>query len=140
MTRNSKFTGDLTEITVAHRLIQFGCNVAIPFGDNEKYDLVADYHGELFRLQCKTAWESNAGAIRFNTHSQTTKDGEYHETNYRGEIDAFIVRYPDEEELFWIPIRDATKLKMDLRFEAAIDHPAINWADDYRLDERLASL
>lgn len=70
--------------------------------------------------------------IRFNTHSQTTRDGEYHEQTYEGLVDAFFVRYPATEAFYWIDVTEATEPKMELRFASEIDHPAINWADDYR--------
>jgi hypothetical protein len=84
-----------------------------------------------YRVQCKTAWQNKTDTIRFNTHSQTTRDGEYDEKTYQGRVDAFAVRYPPTSTLYWIPIEDATTQKMELRFEAEIDHPAINWAGQY---------
>lgn len=44
------------------------------------------------------------------------------------------MRYPIREQLFCIPITDATTQKMELRFDASIDHPSINWAADYEFD------
>lgn len=131
MTVNSKDKGDETEAKVLQKLISCGYSVSIPFGDNDKYDLIVDAHGELYRVQCKTAWTSTKGTLRFNTHSQTTKDGDYHEDTYHGHVDAFVVRYPENGQIYWIDIDDATDQKMDLRFDAEIDHPAINWAEDY---------
>lgn len=136
---NPKQKGDKTEVTVLNRLISAGYSVSIPFGDNDKYDLVVDDGKELHRIQCKTAWRTQKGTIRFNTHSQTTREGKYHESTYHGEVDAFIVRHPEQEDLYWIPIEDATKQKMELRFESKIDHPSINWADDYIFDGRITS-
>ncbi len=72
--------------------------------------------------------------MRFNTHSQTTKEGEYHENTYHGEVDAFLVRYPENEKLYWIKIEEATEQKMELRFNAKINHPSINWAEEYEFD------
>jgi len=66
-----------------------------------------------------------------STHSQTTKDGKYHESTYHGEIDAFLVRYPKNEKVYWVDIDDATDQRMEPRFEAKIDHSSINWADEY---------
>lgn len=114
-----------------------GYDLSVPFGDNVKYDLIIDDDGVLFRVQCKTAWKTNHGTIRFNTHSQTTRDGKYHESSYVGEIDAFIVRHPEQELLYWVDIQEASEKKMDLRYDAAIDHPSINWADDYELGETI---
>jgi hypothetical protein len=128
---NSKDTGDETEAKILHRLASCGYSVSIPFGDNDKYDLVVDDGNRLYRVQCKTGWTTKNGTIRFNTHSQTTDEGDYHESTYHGKIDAFIVRYPKNEKLYWIDIDDAADKKMVLRFEAKIDHPSINWASEY---------
>lgn len=131
--KNTKDRGDETEAKIIHQLIANGYSVSLPFGDNDKYDLIVDDGEDLYRIQCKTAWENKEHTIRFNTHSQTTKNGEYYEDTYHGEIDAFIVHYPKNEKLYWIDIDNATEQKMELRFEAKIDHPSINWAQDYEL-------
>ena len=128
---NTKDRGDETEAKIIHELISKGYSVSVPFGDNDKYDLVVDDGESLHRIQCKTAWKNKQNTIRFNTHSQTTQAGEYHENTYHGEIDAFVVRYPDDGTLYWIDIGEATEQKMELRFDAKIDHPSINWAEDY---------
>ncbi len=88
-------------------------------------------------MQCKTAWQNKDRTIRFNTHSQTTKEGEYHEQTYHNQIDAFVVRYPPDETLYWIPVHEATTQKMELRFDAKINHPSINWAHEYELSEEI---
>ncbi|WP_265109688.1 group I intron-associated PD-(D/E)XK endonuclease [Halosolutus halophilus] len=131
---NPKAVGDETEAKIVATLIADGYSVSVPFGDNDKYDLVVDDGDRLYRIQCKTAWQNKAETIRFNTHSQTTRDGSYHEQTYDDVIDAFIVRDPGRDQLYWIPIDDATEQKMELRFEASIDHPSINWATDYEFD------
>ncbi len=57
--------------------------------------------------------------MRFNTHSQTTKDGAYHERTYHGAIDAFLVYYPEMETFYWI------------------DNPSINWAEAYEFGGKI---
>jgi len=137
---NSKDRGDETEAAIIHQLIADEYSVAVPFGDNDKYDLVVDSGQTLYRVQCKTAWQNKEETIRFNTHSQTTRDGEYHEDTYNGHIDAFVVRYPQTETLYWIPIAQATEQKMELRFAADIDHPSINWAEEYEFDGTIPTI
>jgi hypothetical protein len=134
---NSKQVGDETEAKVLTTLISNGFSVSVPFGDNDKYDLIVDNEGALYRIQCKTAWRTKTGTIRFNTHSQTTEDGEYRESTYDGEVDAFIVRYPQTDNLYWIDAEETPEQKMELRFSADIDHPSINWAEDYEFDGRI---
>lgn len=60
-------------------------------------------------------------------------------TNLRidGEIDAFVAWYPKENRLYWIDIEDAARKKMTLRDTAAIDHPAIDWAEEYELGDEI---
>lgn len=131
---STKQTGDGTEAAILAALIERGHSVSVPFGDNDKYDLVVEVDTSLYRIQCKTAWSNKPETIRFNTHSQTTREGEYHEQTYQGEIDAFIIRYPPDGGLYWVDIEEATEQKMELRFEGEIDHPRINWASEYRFD------
>jgi hypothetical protein len=131
---NSKETGDETEAVVLRRLIAQGYSVSVPFGDNDKYDLVVDDGERLYRIQCKTAWSNKPETIRFNTHSQTTKEGAYHEQTYDGVVDAFVVRYPSMEQLYCVDTEEAGDQKMELRFDGEIDHPRINWAETYEFD------
>jgi len=134
---NTKDKGDETEVKILEELISAGYSVSIPFGDNDKYDLVVDDGSALYRIQCKTAWENKAETIRFNTHSQTTRAGAYHENTYHGEVDAFLVRHPSSGNTYWIDIEEATEQKMELRFDAEIDHPSINWAEEYEFDGQI---
>ncbi|WP_423743200.1 group I intron-associated PD-(D/E)XK endonuclease (plasmid) [Haladaptatus sp. SPP-AMP-3] len=128
---DTKDRGDKTEAKIIREMISYGYSVSIPFGDNDKCDLTIDDMGNLYRFQCKTAWQNKEKTMRFNTHTQTTKEGNYHENTYDGEIDAFIVRYPENKRTYWIAIDEATEQKMELRFEGEIDHPSINWAEEY---------
>ena len=139
MDGNSKDRGDETEAAVLSAFAESGYTVSIPFGDNDKYDLIVDDGTKLHRVQCKTAWQNKAETIRFNTHSQTTRNGSYHEQTYEEAIDAFVVRYPETGELFWVDVAEATDQKMELRFEAAIDHPSINWASEFEFDGTIPS-
>ena len=132
--RNPKAVGDETEARALSELVACGYSVSVPFGDNDKYDLIVDDGTTLYKIQCKTGWSNKAETIRFNTHSQTTKDGNYHEHTYHGSIDAFFVYYPVNGQFYWIDIDDATDQKMELRFEAEIDHPSINWALEYEFE------
>lgn len=131
---NTKQVGDETEARVLTELVSNGFSVSVPFGDNDKYDLIVDDDGQLYRIQCKTAWQTKTGTIRFNTHSQTTRDGEYHERTYHDSVDALIVRYPRTDQLYWVDVDETPAQKMELRFTAEIDHPSINWAEDYAFD------
>ena len=52
---NTKYLGNLTELQCITRFYELGLPVSIPYGDSEKYDMILDVHGNLYRLQCKHA-------------------------------------------------------------------------------------
>lgn len=134
---NTKQIGDETEARIIAALIAEGYSVSIPFGDNDKYDLVLDTDTRLQRVQCKTGWIED-DVVRFKTASKTTTDGDVTMDEYDGEIDAFAVRCKDSGELYWVPIEDAGKKSTYLRLsEPKIDHPSVSLAEAYRFDARL---
>ena len=62
---NSKQIGNVTEVECMLAFLKLGYNVLQPYGDCERYDFVADVNGKFYKIQCKTAKESN-GTIEFN--------------------------------------------------------------------------
>ncbi|WP_436346652.1 group I intron-associated PD-(D/E)XK endonuclease [Natronorubrum sp. FCH18a] len=135
---NTKQTGDETEARIIAALIEAGYSTAIPFGDNDRYDLVLDTGDELLRVQCKTGWIED-DVIRFKTASKTTVDGVATMNDYDSTIDAFAVRCKNTDALYWVPVEDAGKKSTYLRItEPEIDHPNVKMAETYRFDERLS--
>ncbi|ELY98428.1 group I intron-associated PD-(D/E)XK endonuclease [Natrialba asiatica] len=136
---STKQTGDETEAKVMSWLIAAGYTVSVPFGDNEKYDLVLDTGAELVRVQCKTGWREEDGAVlRFKTTSKTTVDGTVTRVDYGETINAFAVRCPVTDKLYWVPVEEAGSKSTYLRLKSPkIDHPSVNLAAEYRFDEVL---
>ena len=67
-----KQKGDLAELKIAADLIERGCRLSIPFGEDCDYDLIADYEGRLHRIQVKfTASNGSRILIRCRSHSLT---------------------------------------------------------------------
>lgn len=67
-----KQKGDLAELKVATDLIDRGCRISIPYGEDCDYDLIADYHGRLHRVQVKyTRSDGRVIVIRCRSHSLT---------------------------------------------------------------------
>jgi hypothetical protein len=67
-----KRKGDLAELKVAADLIDRGCRLSIPFGEDCDYDLIADYEGRLHRVQVKyTRSDSRIVLMRCRSHSLT---------------------------------------------------------------------
>ncbi|WP_135827754.1 group I intron-associated PD-(D/E)XK endonuclease [Halorussus halobius] len=133
-TVNSKDTGDESEVAILQALISAGYSVSIPFGDNDKYDLVVD-DGESFqRVQCKTGWLEDE-CVRFKTCSKTTANGEVVRVDYEDEIEAFAVRCKDTGKVYWVPEEEAGQKNTYLRVvDPKIDHPSVNLATEYEFD------
>lgn len=134
---NTKATGDRTEARILHALLERGYSVSVPFGDNDRYDLVVDTGSTLLRVQCKTDWLEGE-CVRFKTGSQTTVDGETRVVDYADGIDAFAVRCADSGALYWVPVEEAGRKRTYLRVaDPEIEHPSVNQASEYRLDRKL---
>ena len=65
----TKTKGDIGQVKVMGDLLTKGYKVAIPLGEDWKYDLIVDKNNELLRIQCKYV-ESSSGVIkvRCETH------------------------------------------------------------------------
>ena len=53
MELDTKKKGNLTEMQCMSAFMAQGCGVSIPFGDNSKYDFIADVDGHLLKIQVK---------------------------------------------------------------------------------------
>ena len=141
MKTNTKQKGDTTEVKVLSQLIGRGYSVSIPFGDNDKYDLIVDTGRSLLRVQCKTGWIENEEKVRFKTCSKTTENGSDVTKDYDDEIDVFAVFCSETEECYWVPIEETGSKSTYLRItEAAIDHPSIRYAAEFRFERNLPPL
>lgn len=128
---NTKIVGDVTVLAVMQALVSAGYAVAVPWGDRNRYDLIAEREGQFWRIQCKTAWRAN-GCMRFNTSNKSTDGGAPIRRAYKGQIDCFLVRFPESNTLYCVPIADASATDMLLRLDPPqLNDPRIKWARDY---------
>ena len=61
-----KKKGNLTEMQCMSAFMANNCSVSIPFGDNSKYDFIADVNGKLLKIQVKTASRRDDESIKFS--------------------------------------------------------------------------
>jgi hypothetical protein len=132
MRRNTKVVGDRSEVRVLSAFVESGYNVSIPFGENHRYDFIAeDEDGRLLKIQVKTG-RLRDGAVRFNGFSSHSHRGGATTRRYHGEVDFFAVYCPDTDEVYVIPEADAC-IRPYLRIEAPKNNmkKLIRWASDY---------
>lgn len=132
--RDTKRIGDFAELAVMTALVEAGYRICIPFGENHRYDLIADGHGKLLRVQVKNGNVRN-GAVRVPCSSSHAHRGGSCR-RYVGEIDAFGVYCPQRSEVYLVPISDVQLLfGIQLRVEPTRNGQAkrLRWAEHYLL-------
>lgn len=110
---NSKQIGEKSEAKVLSKFLDLGWIVLIPFGDNQRYDLVIDRGNGFERIQVKTGNFKNGG-IDFPTASSYAHRGGKRRTYY-GECDLFACYCPDTNKVYLLNVDDCPTNTMRLR-------------------------
>ena len=89
---NTKKIGNIGEAKVLASFVELGIPVYLPFGDNERVDLIAEFDNKLNRIQIKTALKAENGVVKFDVTSSTAhrKQGVKHKYT-SDEIDYFAL-------------------------------------------------
>ncbi len=130
---NTKTVGQLSEAIILAEFMKRGEVVLLPFGDNERYDIVLDRDGEFIRVQCKTA-RYVRGCVDFSTASSQVHRDKGRQ-NYIGQADLFAVYCPPLGKVYIVPVATASKNSMCLRIEPTKNNQdtGVNWASDYEM-------
>ena len=109
---NSKDKGNIGESKILCEFVRRGIQVSIPFGDNARYDLVADFGGKLNKIQVKYCdQETENGSIILPCASSTNHTTNKHYTTYENDVDYFAFYIPKWEESLLIPITEVGNKK-----------------------------
>ena len=128
---NSKDKGNLGQALTLAEFIKYNIPVAIPFGDNNRYDLIADFNGKLNRIQikyCNQQTENNS--IICPCSSSTNHTTNKHYTTYVNDIDkkfATILTLPIE---FFIVTSYKTKRETDIISYADTDNRIVIYEEE----------
>ena len=132
-----KLVGDITTAAVLTRLLEAYGNVSIPFGDNQRYDLLIDTGEGFLRVQCKTG-RLRDGIVIFNAcsssyHHPSRGTKEFYNHVYRDQADVFAVYCPQTEDVYLVPVEDVGVSKGSIRVDPPANHQAkgIRWAKDH---------
>jgi len=132
-----KDIGDRSTLAIMAALQETGCAIYVPFGENTRCDLVADFGGVLTRVQCKTG-RLRDGSIRFAVCSTY---GHHHNRqilrrDYRGEVDCFAVFCPETGGVYLVPIDELpSRSAAHLRYDATKNRQraGVRFAADYEI-------
>lgn len=135
-----KQKGNLTELKCITAFYELGYQVSIPYGENSRYDFIADINGKLIRVQCKSSrlideevYEFSCRSSQSNTHSNTRR-------KYTSkEIDYFCTYI--KNNCYLIPINECSMTKK-MRFiePKNSQQKGITYAKDYELKTQLEKL
>jgi Holliday junction resolvase-like predicted endonuclease len=131
-----KRKGDLAELNVTADLLDRGCRLSFPYGEDCDYDLIADKNGILHRVQVKyTESDGNVVSIRCSSHSLT--NGKVRTTKrYTAKIIDWIAVYDRTSECcYYFPASElgSGRRHLHLRLTPARNgqHIGIRRAADY---------
>ena len=103
---NSKNKGNIGEAIILAEFIKRNIQVCIPFGDNARYDLVADFNGKLQRIQVKYCGQKIGinNSIVCPCSSSTNHTTNKHLSTYKNDIDYFCFYIVEWNKILLVPI------------------------------------
>ena len=137
---NTKSIGNIGEAKVLCKFVELGVPVYIPFGDNEKADLIADFNGKLNKIQVKTSIKAEDGKMIFSITSSTEhrKNGVKH-IYTPDEIDYFACYNITRDKIFLVSVEDAGNVQLTIRYEKPKNNQTANirFEEDYLIENVL---
>jgi len=123
-----------TEAAILAELVRRGYPALLPFGVNQRYDLVLDMAGRFVRAQCKTG-RLYKGVVLFSTRSIRSNTRRTVFRDYEGDADVFLVYCEVTGRVYCIPVEEAPTGYMYLRVEPTRNgqQRGVRWASDYEL-------
>lgn len=139
MELDSKKKGNLTEMLCMSAFMSQNCGVNIPFGDNSKYDFIADVNGRLLKIQVKTSSisKNDNNAIRFSCRSTHLNCKGVQNVRYtKSDIDYFATYF--NNQCYLVPVTECSTEKV-LRFKApkSGQQKGITYASEYELEKQI---
>lgn len=129
---NTKRKGNIAESAISNEFIRNNIPVLLPFGDNEKYDLVIEINGKFKSVQIKYATVIN-GCIKADArHRIGAKRIKYE--SYNGKVDIIAVWCEELGKAFLLTLSDFTKNTINLRIVEPKNNSCVTtvrWAKDY---------
>ena len=138
---NSKDKGNIGESIVLAEFIKRGIQVSIPFGDNARYDLIAEFNGKLNKVQVKYCNQLSAtGSVSCPCVSSTNHTTNKHLSTYENDVDYMCFYLACWDIVTIVPI-EQIGIKKTISFR--LDKPKttnqfnINLVEDYSFDKIL---
>lgn len=136
---NSKVKGQLSEARALYEFQKYHIPVCLPWGDNERYDMIAEFDGKFNRIQVKTSNEEENGAICCWARSSTNHTTNKRLSSYEGEVDYFVFVNQTYDLIALVPIEDLEgkkSIRLRLIPPANGQTKGIRYFEDYSFDKK----
>lgn len=137
---NSKTKGNISEAKALFEFQKRNIPVLLPWGDNERYDMVAEFNGKLNRIQVKTANEETNGSIKCYCRSSKNHTTNKSLDTYENDVDYFVFYNQIHDIIALVPIEETKGCKtISLRIEPTKSGQIIGtrFFEDYNFDKIL---
>jgi hypothetical protein len=123
-----------SEAAILSHLIRRGYAVLLPFGVNQRYDLILDLGDRFLRAQCKTG-RLRDGVLAFATRSTRSNRRGIYNRGYKGDADLFLVYCRELDRTYAVPVEDAPDTQMFLRLTPTSNgqYEGVHHAEQYEL-------
>ena len=136
---NSKDKGNIGEAIVLAEFTKRQIQVAIPFGDNARYDLIAEFNGKLNKIQVKYCGQiTENNSFLCPCASSTNHTTNKHLSTYDNDVDYMAFYLVAIDKLLLVPIEQLEgKKTITFRLEPPRNGQriGINLVEDYLLDK-----
>ena len=114
----TKEYGNIGEAVALQEFVKRGIPVYLPFGENERADMIADFGGKLNKIQVKTSVGAEGGVIKFDlTACFSNKNVNYRHKYTSDEIDYFFCYNIKRDKSFLIKVPSEPISTIYIRYE-----------------------
>lgn len=135
---HTKDKGNIGEAIIISEFVKRDIQVAIPFGDNARYDLIAEFNNKLNKIQIKYCSEiRNTSAIVCYCASSTNHTTNKHYTTYENDVDYICCYLQPWDISVIIPIENiGSKKVLYMRKEPSKNNQSknVHYLNDYLFD------
>jgi PD-(D/E)XK endonuclease len=133
--------GAIAEMGIAWHATQLGVDVYKPVAEGGRCDLIFDFDGRLWRVQCKWASRQRDVLIVRCYSCRRAREGMRKRRYTPDEVDAFAAYYAERDRCYFMPIALFPRsAQICLRLAPARNNQRqlVNWAKDFEFAATLA--
>lgn len=134
---NSKRYGNIGEVTAICEFTKLGIPVYLPFGDDERTDLIAEFNGKLNKIQVKTSRKTHDGYVIFNLASSYAHRGRPKREYTKDDVDYFFCYNIERDTSYLFETPDPSVTSIVIRYGKTNNNQknGINYEKDFLFDK-----